>query len=296
MINRALKTYGFCRKPITDGAETIFEERADGVVRKLVSYALPNGEMVRTFILLPEREGRFPCAVAVHPHLFSYALGKSEVSGYMSMGNPDYAYGLELAREGYAVVCLDLPGFEGRRPMPFNLPEHSENADYEKTLGSYALARGESYQSICLDSLIASLDVLAAEDKADISKAAAVGLGVGGQEAFWLAQADSRIKAVVAPCGLRCIVDMGKEGIRLDMAAVYPGMLEGGDYDALAAASMVPIFLTYPSGDAEYPASCTIKLKNALSPRNNNVFSEVDGFGFDAGTRGRAWRWLNEVL
>jgi dienelactone hydrolase len=68
-------------------------------VRQTVEYAVEEAERVKSFVLLPKNaSGMAPAVIAHH---------QSEVVGLA--GNPDQAYGAELAECGYVVMAPDVP-------------------------------------------------------------------------------------------------------------------------------------------------------------------------------------------
>jgi dienelactone hydrolase len=80
-------------------------------VRQTVEYAVEEAERVKSFVLLPKNaSGMAPAVIAHHQHAGQFDLGKSEVVGLA--GNPDQAYGAELAECGYLVMAPDAPAFE----------------------------------------------------------------------------------------------------------------------------------------------------------------------------------------
>ncbi len=84
--------------------------------RVLITYMVEAGEQVSAWLLMPQGivppEG-WPALLAIHQHAGQYDLGKSEPAGLA--GNSMYAYGQELCRRGYLVLCPDLLCFEERR-------------------------------------------------------------------------------------------------------------------------------------------------------------------------------------
>ena len=84
--------------------------KGDGFTRLSISYALGSGSVGRrvpAYLLIPDStsDKRFPAMLALHQ---TTPTGKAEVIG---LGKPNMAYGLELARRGYVVLCPDYPSF-----------------------------------------------------------------------------------------------------------------------------------------------------------------------------------------
>lgn len=79
----------------------------------LLEYNVEIGERVRSYILIPKKEGIKPAIVAIHQHASNWDIGKSEVVG--KMDNKMFAYGLDLVKKGYVVIAPDLLCFESRQ-------------------------------------------------------------------------------------------------------------------------------------------------------------------------------------
>ena len=89
------------------------------IVRARVTYVPRPGERVSAWFCAPRGTAPadgWPGVLAIHQHANRYELGKVEPAGLA--GDPQYAYGLELCRRGYVVLCPDLLCFEERRPAP----------------------------------------------------------------------------------------------------------------------------------------------------------------------------------
>ena len=82
-------------------------------VRRTVEYAVEEAERIKSLLLLPRNAGeKTPAIIAHHQHAGQFDLGRSEVVGLA--GNPDQAYGAELAERGYVVIAPDALAFEER--------------------------------------------------------------------------------------------------------------------------------------------------------------------------------------
>ena len=93
--------------------------RAADHTRTLIEYTAAGDTRVSAFLLVPSSpKQRMPAAVAIHQdHSLDradpYDVGKSEPAGVR--GDPELAYGVELCRRGYVVLCPDRIGFEARK-------------------------------------------------------------------------------------------------------------------------------------------------------------------------------------
>jgi dienelactone hydrolase len=119
----------------------------------------------------------------LHP---TSTLGKAEIGG---AGKPNRAYGLELARRGYVVLCPDYPSFGDLAAFDFKASPHPSGT--MKAVVNHVAA------STCWP----------ARPEADADRIAAIGHSLGGHNALFAAAFDDRIKAVVTSCGWNVFED-----------------------------------------------------------------------------------------
>ena len=199
--------------------------------------------------------GRLPGVLAIHPHAGQYHLGKSETAGLT--GNPDWHYGLELARRGYIVLCPDLLGFEDRRPPEPLRTTHAsslEDRNYELWLGKVLAVQGSSLQARYVSDLSRALDVLAAQPDVDADRLGCLGHSGGGQETLWLAWYDERVKAAVSAGGVSLLSVIIANAINHMMAMWVPRLLTICDLDRIVA-GIAPraCLLTHGESDPIFP-------------------------------------------
>ena len=158
------------------------ESRLDGLIRRTITFVInqhPREERIPAYLFLPQQTGpahQFPAMLALHP---TSPIGKGEAAGF---GKPNHAYGLELARRGYVVLCPDYPSF-GDYPCNFKDPAFASGT-----------MKGIFNHMRCVD-LLQSLP------QVDGQRIGAIGHSLGGHNAMFLAAFDPRIKAVVSSCG-----------------------------------------------------------------------------------------------
>jgi dienelactone hydrolase len=198
--------------------------RDGGVAREEVVLDRGAGPIPGT-LLRPAADGPHPAILYCHAHGNAWAIGRREVL----QGRPALncgPYGPTLAKAGFVVLCLDMPGHGDR------LAEGSEAA-----LAKAALWRGETLMGAMLGDLAAGLDFLAAETDVDAGRIGAMGLSMGATHAYWLAALDHRVAAVAHSCAF---ADMGPliEAGAHDLHGIYmtvPGLLAEGDMGDVAA-------------------------------------------------------------
>lgn len=207
---------GFPERPPLD-VERLEVAAGDGHRRSLIEYATVVGERVQAWLLEPDHQiaSPAPAIIAVHQDGSTrpYTYGKSEVAGLG--GDPELAYGLELCRRGYVVVCPDRFGFESRR---LAVSPHAEQfagsriqlaedgldltedlykgADANRLLfnGWTALGRELFELSRAVDVLVQRVDV-------DHGRIGVIGHSAGGHLCPYLMYLDQRVKVGCASCG-----------------------------------------------------------------------------------------------
>ncbi|MBO6637717.1 MAG: alpha/beta fold hydrolase [Roseitalea sp.] len=185
-----------------------------------------SGTAIAGTLLLPASTGQpAPAILYCHAHGNRYDIGAAElVEGRPALQDPPY--GPLLAKRGYAVLCIDMPGFGSRQP------EGTESA-----LAKAALWRGQTLFGRMLGDLTAALDALAARPDVDPARIATLGISMGATHAYWLAALDGRIAACAHLCAFADIGPLIDSGDH-DLHGIYmtvPGLLEKGDMGDVAA-------------------------------------------------------------
>lgn len=201
--------------------------------------AMPN-----VTFLSPEGQGPFPAILYCHAHGGEYGLGRRELTeGALWLSAP---YAPDLLAAGFAVLCVDMPGFGSRRQ------EGTESA-----LAKAGLWRGKPLFGQMVDDQLLALDWLAAQPMIDPRRIATLGVSMGAALAMWTAAMDPRVAAVVQLCMLADIGPLIASSAH-DGHGPYltvPGMLkvaEAGDVAGLIAPR--PQFVGHGETDHLTPA------------------------------------------
>lgn len=187
----------------------------------------PSGRIPATF-LRPDRPGRHPAVLYCHAHGGDHRLGRRELlQGSRFLQSP--GYGPALAAAGFAVLCIDLPGFGERRG------EGEENA-----LAKALFWEGKSLFGAMLNDLAAALGYLANRQEVQPRQIYTMGLSMGAAHAFWLAALEPGVAGCVHMCMLADIGPLIAAGrhARHGFYLTVPGLLklaEMGDVAALIA-------------------------------------------------------------
>jgi dienelactone hydrolase len=214
--------------------------------RVLITYMVEAGEQVSAWLLIPQGiapPGGWPALLAIHQHAGQYDLGKSEPAGLA--GNSMYAYGQELCRRGYIVLCPDLLCFEERRTAKEGRQASwvLDDAGYERFEFTKRLLTGSCLQTKYLHDLTCAVDLLTSLPDVNRERLGVIGHSLGGLEALWLAWYDARIATAVSSCGFGLLHTIVRDGINHGFATYVPGILDVCDLDALVMALAPRAFL-----------------------------------------------------
>jgi dienelactone hydrolase len=288
--------------------------------RRLIDYRTAGTERVRAFLLTPRPLGRpVPDILAIHQDGGSrpYAVGKSEPAGVA--GDPELAYGLELCRRGYVVLCPDRFGFESRSLANSRYGEafagyriaRADGLDltedlYKGCVANWLLLQGWSALGKELFELRRALDVLTEHPEVDGERLAAVGHSAGGFLTPVLMDLDRRVRVGCASCGTFLFRWLFNEHTLRPINGfaglwTMPGLLRWGDLDdILAGIAPRPYSET---GDAETPErSGELYGKARARYATLGVPERFAGLAYDSGhtfrrdMRERSYAWLDRWL
>lgn len=268
-----------------------------------VTYAVEPGERVAAWLLTPQgappADG-WPGMLAIDQHANQYELGKSEPAGLV--GDPQYAYGLELCRRGYVVLCPDLLCFEERRPAPSDAMDDAGNERFEFTR---RLLLGSCLQAKYLHDLTCAVDLLASLPSVNPNRLGVIGHSLGGLEALWLTWYDARIAVGASSCGFGLLHTLIRDRINHGFAMYVPGLLGVCDLDALVAALAPRAFLlTAGESDPLFPidgvrtlvATTRSRYAEAGAPERFRSILFPSGHSFPAEVKAETYAFIDRWL
>jgi len=180
--------------------------------------ALPNSTL-----LLPEGPGPHPAVLYCHAHGGQYDLGRSELfQGARWLCGP---YGPALVGAGFAVLCVDMPGFGARR-----------SDGRESALAKAGLWQGRPLFGQMVAAQLQALAWLREQDGIDPDRIITLGVSMGGALALWTAALAPKVAACVQLnifANLAPLIAAGghdRHGIYLTV----PGLLELTDIGEIA--------------------------------------------------------------
>jgi dienelactone hydrolase len=233
-------------------------EQFDGYAQTRVVIAVEPDVHMPLYVLTPDdlRPGqRRPVILAPHGH---GSAGKAAVVGRAdtpelarTIAQHNYAYGVQLVRAGYVVLCPDARGF-GERREPALIGDGDLLGGSCQVLNHMALPLGQTVTGMWTWDLMRLIDYVATRDDCDATRIGCAGLSGGGAQTLWLAALDERVRCAVVSgyfygykdsllrlsrncsCnyvpGLWQLADMGDIGALL---APRPLLIETGRHDDL---------------------------------------------------------------
>lgn len=287
----------------TRSVETIEIVDCERYRRHKLRYLVGEGEEIRAYLFVPkEREASAPAVLALHQ---TNDFGKDEVVGLH--GNPDYAYGHELAERGYIVLAPDCLSagervFPGRKSFD-SMPFYEQHPDWSMV--------GKD-----LEDSMAAVDVLHTLDFVDKNKIGVIGHSHGGTNAIFAAAMDERISACVSNCGMSVISEEEKclEWSTEDGYIYFPRLrkylLEGTElpFDIHEVAALIAprpwcnisAYYDKTLGNQGFLASVGVQFSQVyqLYGRQNHFafFMHGNDHSFPQFSRSLAYAWLDRFL
>lgn len=173
-----------------------------GITREKVVIQVEPDVWMPVYILIPDRAEksgeRLSCVIAPPGH---QGAGKYTVAGCYGIPAADkmiahyhYDYGMQLAREGFAVLCPDCRGFGERREEA--LQKDDEQSFLNSTcfhLSHMAEPLGMTVAGMLTWDLMRLIDYVEERDEWNLNDIGCLGFSGGGMQTLWLAAMDDRV-------------------------------------------------------------------------------------------------------
>ena len=245
-------------KPVVTGTE-----EADGLVRERVEIQTEPGVVMPLYVLkAADARPPLPAVICAHGH---GSGGKVSVAGRRdipevaeAIGVYNYAYGVEMARAGFAAFCHDARGF-GERREP-DIPLMGSSCLW---INNMAMPLGQTVTGMWTWDLNRLIDYIQTRSDSRRGGVGCCGLSGGGLQTLWLAALDDRVRCAVVSGYFSGYEELLLEGHRHCSCNFVPGLYElvdTGDLGALIA----PRPLLIETGDAD-PLNGRSGLKNVRS-------------------------------
>lgn len=237
------------------------QDRGDHVARAL-TVALAPGVTAAGLLLMPRGAGPFPAVLALHDHGSEFGIGKEKCIPPLAPCPAATAWhdrffggqpiGPELARRGYAVLCMDALGWGARACNGY---------DSQQALAANLMQIGLTPAGIMAFEDMRAAAFLATLPQIDPARIAAVGFSLGGFRAWQLAALSPHVTACLASgwmAGLPGLLVPGNNQLRGQSAfwMTHPGLYRHLDLPDIAALSAPrPLLVQVGRDDALFPAA-----------------------------------------
>ncbi|MFH1568494.1 MAG: alpha/beta fold hydrolase [Gemmatimonadota bacterium] len=290
-------------------ARTVYTADDGGYWRQKVLYGTPRDDVVYAWLLVPkELEGRTPAVICLAGSFMTPNWGKdgpAGLAGPWKAGDPE-AYGRDLARRGYVVLCPDYPCC-GERTTP-GLKSH-DTTDLDRRFPMWTRVGLSAWD------VSRAVDFLVGRSEVDGRRIGCMGWSQGGQMSVIGAALDERLAAVVSVCGWGPLAGVGGERAAnwarsYNLPRLRPhlevGMPLPVDFDHLVAAVAPRPFLDVRArGDDVFPnvAEIDASLERVravyglagAAPRFEVVWLP-GGHGYSSGAARETEAWLHRWL
>lgn len=258
-------------------------DKGDYIREYLRFHTTPDIEVSAYFLYPKSTKFPVPGVVALHDHGGFYYFGKEKIleieneNPILTKYRGDYyaglSYPITLARNGYAVIIIDMFYFGERRLILDSDLEQGTN-DWSKKEGPEAIARINTRNGqlecwvdrnvqhagitwgglLCWDD-IRTVDYLETRPEVDAKRIACVGLSVGGWRTNFLAGLDSRIKASCVAGWMTSFDPFVPWFVSYSIpAGNLPGMYDYLDYPDIGSMTMPsPMMVVHGTWDALFP-------------------------------------------
>jgi dienelactone hydrolase len=242
----------------TDGPQ------GEGYTRELVTLSLTRHERVRGALLTPHGPGPFPAVLLLHDHGAKFDIGKEKLirpwyddtrlASAQAWADKYFSgrfVGDELARRGYAVLCLDALGWGDRGPLAYA---------EQQALASNFYNLGSSLAGLTAREDARAAGFLAGLDRVDDTRVAALGFSMGAYRAWQTAALTDSVSATVSVCwmtGLKEMMVPGNNTLRGQSSyyMLHPGLSRFLDFpDVASIAAPRPMLFFSGALDTLFPA------------------------------------------
>ncbi|MCI0713367.1 MAG: dienelactone hydrolase family protein [Chloroflexi bacterium] len=176
------------------------------------------------YVLVPEKlDGPVPGILYNHFHGGKYFIGKDELF-LDHITEP--AFGVQLVKLGYVVLCIDAYGF-GERQTQGPVGEREAGQQTELSLFKKFLWEGKTLWGMIVRDDLLALNVLLSRPDVNPSAIITMGMSLGGSRSTWLAALDERITHCVPIAQMTRYQDFDAAGNYVLHGIYYyvPGML-----------------------------------------------------------------------
>jgi dienelactone hydrolase len=220
--------------------------QGNGYRLEKVEYDNEPDDRVAALLLIPSSSSParpVPGICIWHQHNGEWHLGKSEPAGLA--GNPMHHTGVALAREGYAVLCIDAIGFEDRQRN-----YHLQAGNLERFLFLKYVVAGKCMAWKNILDMRRAVDYLSSRAEVRADRLGCYGHSMGSTHTWLVGPWEPRLKAIAGNCCLPTYAGIHKHELLHCFPNFVPGLNRYGDTPDIAA-QIAPRALHLNFGDQD---------------------------------------------
>ena len=271
-------------------AKTLQITNVDGIIQEEIEFNTAKDVRVKGTLLIPSKgEKPYPAVIALHDHSGNYFYGKEKIvkqhnesdflKEFKRGAYSNRSWANELAKRGYAVLCIDGFYFGSRRlkldevsddmldrfgaeveGIEYGTDEYIEKFNkfcqgYEQLLVKHIFISGTTWPGILFHDDRKSIDYLYTRDEIDKDRIGCCGLSLGGFRSAHLAALDDRIKCSVVTGWMSTYSSLLYSHLRNHTYMIYvPGITKFLDLpDIMSITAPNPVFIQQCSQDRLFP-------------------------------------------
>ena len=251
--------------PVPLDAKAISRKERVGYTEENIIFKSTTQTSVPATVLIPaNRTKPAPAVIALHDHGGMYMWGREKVIDtgadhpVLAKFKENYyggkSFGVELVRQGYIVIAIDMFYWGERRfqqendppamrARPADMTDQQVNesnrraGQNEPVVARGMLTAGVTWPGVVFWDDMRTVDYLVSRPDVDAKRIGCIGLSVGGYRSFVLAALDTRIKAAVDVCWMASFKSQLDEHLMhsVGFSFAIPGMYRFFDLPDLAA-------------------------------------------------------------
>jgi dienelactone hydrolase len=220
-----------------------------------LSFLAEPDDRIPALLLVPEGvddKSPAPGICIWHQHAGKYELGKSEPAGLG--GNPMHFTGVEFAKLGYVVLCIDAIGFEDRQNPELANDGTLDNGGYERYLFLRYLVEGRTLAWKNILDMRRAADYLQTRAEIIPDQLGCYGHSMGSTHTWLVGGWEPRYKALVGNCCLPTYRGIHREQLLHCFPNFVPNIYPAADTPDIAALiAPRPFHLNFGEHDSGSP-------------------------------------------
>ena len=266
-----------------------------------LTYEAEPDDLVPALILIPDgvtQENPAPAVAVWHQHNGQWNMGKSEPAGLA--GDSSQHVAVELAQQGYVVLCPDALCFEERQSPPL------KDGEFERFEFLRYVVQGKSMAWKNILDMRRAIDLLCSRPEVRHDRIGCFGHSMGSTHCWLLAPWEPRLACIVGNCCLPTYRAIERHHLLHCFPNFVPGFHQFGDTPDIAAlAAPRPLLLNFGERDEGSPIEevregiariAAVYQQQNAGEHFSHFIQPGTGHCFTSAMRERTWAWFAKYL